>query len=288
LRVDTSMEGLKKLYTRGWHFFIRTVKGRRYVTVRRKGKEKSLGPYSEELWSRVVKVDESKLGVSDGGKVNNIPNHFPNEDSTVDEIKRNADGSFTVKKLFKDGVDPSQFITEPAVKGMTRNADGSWTFFGNPFLNKGGSDQGSTESAGLDKKDQDKPNVLRENNKTPNRVESGEKFFHKSLSEDGIASNVNGFNGLYSNPLYLELLLYRAKKKVEKCIYNESDGFCHLRLYSELPGFIEALYMQQNISNFKKSVLISGKSWFIVKACGFFCVDCFDYDPKNDFLKLKQ
>ena len=281
LRVDTSVEGLKKLHTRGWHFFIRTVKNRRYVTVRRKGKEKSLGPYSEELWSRVVKVDESRPVVSDGGKVNNIPNLFPIEDSRVDKIKRNADGSFTVKKLFKDGIDPGQFITEPAVNEMIRNANGSWAFFGNPFLNKGGSDQDGTGSAGLDKKDQNIPNVLRENNKTHNRVESGEKPFHKSLSEDGVASNVNGFKGLYSNPLYLELLSYRAKKKLEQCINNESDGFCHLQLYSELPEFIEALYMQQNISDYKKNVGIGVKSSYIIKACEFLCTDCFDYIEKT-------
>jgi hypothetical protein len=101
------------------------------------------------------------------------------------------------------------------------------------------------------------------------------------LSEDGVASNVNGFNGLYSNPLYLELLLYRAKKKVGQCVYNESDGFCHLQLYSELPEFIEALYMQQNISDYKKNVGIGVKSSYIIKACEFLCTDCFDYIEKT-------
>ena len=37
----------------GWNFRVKSVKGKKYITRRRKQKEKSLGPYSEELWSKL-------------------------------------------------------------------------------------------------------------------------------------------------------------------------------------------------------------------------------------------
>jgi hypothetical protein len=37
----------------GWHFRIKTVKGRRYITRRRGQKERGLGPYKEDFWNLI-------------------------------------------------------------------------------------------------------------------------------------------------------------------------------------------------------------------------------------------
>ena len=53
VKLDVSAESLRKYHRLGWHFFIRTVDERKYITIRRKGKERSLGPYSDELWRMI-------------------------------------------------------------------------------------------------------------------------------------------------------------------------------------------------------------------------------------------
>jgi len=57
VKYDVSEESLLKYHNQGWHFFIRTVAERRYITIRRKGKERSLGPYSDEIWKLIQGID---------------------------------------------------------------------------------------------------------------------------------------------------------------------------------------------------------------------------------------
>ena len=95
----------------GWSFRIKVVKGRRYVTARRGRSERSLGPYSEELWTHIQRLrkegtearsvsspEADVIGLSDAGKL---------ELMTLDrihhriQIERGA--HMTVHCLFKGG-----------------------------------------------------------------------------------------------------------------------------------------------------------------------------------------
>ena len=44
---------LESLVVEGWRARIKTVKNRKYIAVRKGGKERSLGPFTEELWSQL-------------------------------------------------------------------------------------------------------------------------------------------------------------------------------------------------------------------------------------------
>jgi hypothetical protein len=55
-RVDP--DEVAGLVGEGWSFRIKVVKGRRYITVRRGRSERSLGPYSEELWTHIQRLRE--------------------------------------------------------------------------------------------------------------------------------------------------------------------------------------------------------------------------------------
>lgn len=48
-----SMETLKKYVEEGWRARIKTMKGHRYIVLRLRGKDKSLGPYNEDLWKKL-------------------------------------------------------------------------------------------------------------------------------------------------------------------------------------------------------------------------------------------
>jgi hypothetical protein len=55
VRRDFSEEVIWALVKDGWNFRVKVSKGRRYIT-RRKGQiERSLGPYSDELWGTIEK-----------------------------------------------------------------------------------------------------------------------------------------------------------------------------------------------------------------------------------------
>ena len=45
---------IEKCVSEGWKFRVKEVGGHRYITRYRKGEEKSLGPYSDELWKQIV------------------------------------------------------------------------------------------------------------------------------------------------------------------------------------------------------------------------------------------
>ena len=57
VKHDASPESLRKYHSEGWHFFIRTVGMRRYITIRRKGEENSLSPYSDDVWNVIEGID---------------------------------------------------------------------------------------------------------------------------------------------------------------------------------------------------------------------------------------
>jgi hypothetical protein len=48
-------EEIKSLLAEGWAFRIKESHGKRYITRRKGGKERSIGPYSEDLWNLINK-----------------------------------------------------------------------------------------------------------------------------------------------------------------------------------------------------------------------------------------
>lgn len=56
VRSGSSEADIEAFLKEGWNFRVKVVKGRRYVTRRKGQQERSLGPYSEELWDTIVRV----------------------------------------------------------------------------------------------------------------------------------------------------------------------------------------------------------------------------------------
>lgn len=52
--MESEIEGL---INEGWKPRIKKKKNRRYITLRKGNKEKSLGPYTDELWEKVKPID---------------------------------------------------------------------------------------------------------------------------------------------------------------------------------------------------------------------------------------
>ena len=53
-------ERIRSFIDDGWNFRVKRSKGRRYITRRRGQVERSLGPYSEELWNLIQRLLEEK------------------------------------------------------------------------------------------------------------------------------------------------------------------------------------------------------------------------------------
>ena len=57
VKLDTSVESLIVYRDQGWRFSVKTVNGKKYITIRRKREKKSLGPYSDETWRLIGEID---------------------------------------------------------------------------------------------------------------------------------------------------------------------------------------------------------------------------------------
>ena len=55
-KQSASLESLIKSRDDGWRFSIKNVKGKKYITRKRKGEERSLGPYNDGLWSLILEI----------------------------------------------------------------------------------------------------------------------------------------------------------------------------------------------------------------------------------------
>jgi hypothetical protein len=67
VRSGSSEADIEAFLREGWNFRDKGVKGLRYVTRRKGQQERSLGPYSEELWGTNVRI--RKLIHEDGVQV---------------------------------------------------------------------------------------------------------------------------------------------------------------------------------------------------------------------------
>jgi hypothetical protein len=52
---------LQTLIENGWRFRVKTVKKRRYITMRKRQMERSLGPYDEDLWKRIQSIKKRQI-----------------------------------------------------------------------------------------------------------------------------------------------------------------------------------------------------------------------------------
>ncbi len=58
VRHNYSEEDIINFIRKGWNFRVRPRKGRRYIFRRKKQVERSLGPYSDELWDTITRLRE--------------------------------------------------------------------------------------------------------------------------------------------------------------------------------------------------------------------------------------
>lgn len=60
VRHEYSEEDIRAFIREGWNFRVKPSRGRRYITRRRGQDEKSLGPYSDELWGTIERLREQR------------------------------------------------------------------------------------------------------------------------------------------------------------------------------------------------------------------------------------
>jgi hypothetical protein len=59
-KTSYSEKELKEFIGDGWRFRVKKSKDRHYITRRKGQAEKSLGPYAEELWDMIIKLQTRK------------------------------------------------------------------------------------------------------------------------------------------------------------------------------------------------------------------------------------
>ena len=58
VRRDYSERDILDFIQEGWNFRVKTTKGHRYISRRKRQVEKNLGPYSDELWDTIERLRE--------------------------------------------------------------------------------------------------------------------------------------------------------------------------------------------------------------------------------------
>ena len=103
--MESEIEGL---VNEGWKPRIKNRKNRRYITLRRGNKERSLGPYTDELWDKVKPTDlsdipsqvlelERRISVLEGSiakrrKTKHQKKHFPRkQNEEIEETQADRD-----------------------------------------------------------------------------------------------------------------------------------------------------------------------------------------------------
>jgi hypothetical protein len=62
------LEEAGELIRQGWKPYVKTISGKRYIVLQKGGRSRSLGPYTEEKWARVLELagGHSEKGVGRG------------------------------------------------------------------------------------------------------------------------------------------------------------------------------------------------------------------------------
>ena len=67
--VPPDWAGVPELLERGWRPYVRRKpNGRRYITLKRGSRERSLGPYTEERWELITSMHKAQLQEGSGEK----------------------------------------------------------------------------------------------------------------------------------------------------------------------------------------------------------------------------
>lgn len=99
-KQGASLESLIKYRDEGWRFSIKNVKGKKYITRKLKGEERSLGPYSDDLWNLILETTEEQ------GKDAFTPSNEDSPRRTVVSVAESVVGLRIVKAIKAMGVEP--------------------------------------------------------------------------------------------------------------------------------------------------------------------------------------
>jgi len=78
---------VEALAEEGWKARKKTVKGHQYIVVRKKGRDRSLGAFSEELWERLRRLGmvKEKVGVSE---LKDLKDSVAKANKKIDDLKK--------------------------------------------------------------------------------------------------------------------------------------------------------------------------------------------------------
>ena len=114
-KQGVSLESLIKYRDDGWKFTIKNVKGRKYITRKRKEEERSLGPYSDDLWSLISEI----VGVQVKEAVT-LPDENSPQTSRV-SMSESTFGLRIVKAIKLMGIEPG--LISEFIEGVYREAE---------------------------------------------------------------------------------------------------------------------------------------------------------------------
>ncbi|OGD59323.1 hypothetical protein A3K78_08375 [Candidatus Bathyarchaeota archaeon RBG_13_52_12] len=103
-----SADELTSLMNDGWRFRIKTVKGKRYISARKKGDEKGISPFSEEVWGEIQNLTDRDGGLKEVASIKEKPPDEGQENLSlhirrINEYLRTSRGSYmALHCLFKD------------------------------------------------------------------------------------------------------------------------------------------------------------------------------------------
>ena len=86
----------------GWHFRVKTVKRRRYITRRKGQKERSMGPFNPDLWSTITMLvhqtaEEKTSSTQEESVLEKGTNNLPKR--PIDWIKANEEFNIKFERL---------------------------------------------------------------------------------------------------------------------------------------------------------------------------------------------
>jgi hypothetical protein len=117
-----STDELTSFIKDGWRFRIKTVKGKRYISARKGGDEKGVGPFSEELWGEIQKLSDLGVDLKKGVSLKEKTSNEENKDlllhvHKINDLLRGTRGAYMASYcLFKDNENYCeywQWNTEP-------------------------------------------------------------------------------------------------------------------------------------------------------------------------------
>ena len=212
----------------GWVPRIKTVKNRKYMTVRKGGKEKSLGPYNEELWNKIAKLGrvEHRLTFEEWNGLKSI---LATNDDTIAELK----AEFNMLKARQEVVNDLFNLAE-----MVSQCPYSKMWYGQNFCSKYTWEKNPSEIIKLFPRVTFKRNKMNSQHMwrfVPhlNICGSCTKFLEPSYVQKALEKTENNFNFFFDS---VALLTESAQGRVRDdhcgCVRIGEDGYCTYWQYS--------------------------------------------------------